>query len=164
VDVIDALVDQTDAVVAALRHPDVEVVQRQPFAPADQQHLPEKVLRHSGHHGGADKEQEDDELALQSAPVARLHSVEEAPVPLVDQNGEVDDRQLGADHADEKPARAPAVLGPEIGQRDPQERAHGRSEGVHEVYSGVGGDHNRCAPTIDEDTRSRKRRSALQKP
>ena len=98
-DVVHALVDETDAVVAAFRHPQVDIMQRHPLAPADEQHLSEIILHHRGGDGAAGEEQEDHQLALQTAPVARLDRIEEAAVPLVDQHGEVDDAQLRADNA-----------------------------------------------------------------
>ncbi len=47
-DVVDALVDETDAVVAALRHPERDISLRHPFAPADDEGLAEPVLSHAG--------------------------------------------------------------------------------------------------------------------
>jgi hypothetical protein len=130
-DVVDGLIDEADAIVAALRHPQRDIALRRPFAPANDQGLAEPVLPHAGQDRADRDEHEDDELALHRAPIARLQRVEEPAVPLIHLDRDIDHEQLGADDAGEQPARAPAVVRAEIGQREMEEGAQGSNDILH---------------------------------
>ena len=130
-DIVDALVDETDAVVAPLRHPEIDIAVGHPFAPADDQRLAEPVLAHAGEDRAERDQQEHQELELHRVPVARFDAVEEGGVPLRHLDGDIDHEQLGGDHADEQAARPPAILRAEIGQRQPQECAQREDDVAH---------------------------------
>src|SRR4051794_7502261 len=131
-DVVDGIVDETDAVVAALRHPNRDVAFGEPAPPADLQGLAEIVMA-----GGRDDrpegdEAENDQLAGKAGPVARLERVEEPRIPLDHRHRDIDEAKLGADHAGEQSMCAPAVLGAKIGQCESQKGTQGDDNAVHD--------------------------------
>ena len=74
VDVVDALVDEADAVVAPLRHPAVDIAVGHPLAPADHQRLAEPILRHADEDRAERDEAEHDELGLEARPSCALRA------------------------------------------------------------------------------------------
>ena len=78
-------------------------------------------------------EAEDEQFALEAVPVLRFQRVEEARVPLDHRHRHIDEAELGADHAGEQRARAPAVLGAEIGEREGEELAQRDDDSVHDA-------------------------------
>ena len=132
-DVVDRVVDEAKAVMAALRHPDRDVAFGQPAPPADLQRLPEIVLAGGRHDRAERNETEQEQLALEADPVARFERVEEARVPLDDRDRDVDEPELRADHAGEQYARAPAVLGAKIGEREGEKFAQRDDDSVHDA-------------------------------
>ena len=133
VDVVDRVVDEAQAVVAAVRHPDRDIALGQPAPPADLQGLAEVILA-GGRDDRAERDQaEEEQLALEAVPVARFERVEEARVPLDHRDRDVDQPKLGADHAGEQRAGAPAVLGAEVGEREGEEFAQRDDNAVHDA-------------------------------
>jgi hypothetical protein len=129
--VVDGVVDEPNAVMPALRHPERDVVFRHPAAPANLQRLPEIVLRHPGHDRAQRNRTEHDQLARERVPVARLERVEESCVPGNDRDRDIDEPELRRDHARQQQARRPAVFRAEIGQRERTKLPHGRHDAAH---------------------------------
>ena len=62
-----------------------------------------------------------DQLGTAAASQLRCSSaLKKRGVPVGHVDGDIDQAQLGRDHAGEQQARPPAILGAEIGQRKPQ--------------------------------------------
>ena len=132
-DVVDRVVDEADAVVAALRHPDRDVALGEPAPPADLQRLAEVILA-GGRRDRAERDQaEQEQFALEAVPVLRLERIEEARIPLDHRHRHIDEAEFRADHAGEQRARAPAVLGAKIRKREGEERAQRDDDAIHDA-------------------------------
>ena len=116
-DVVDGRVDHAHAVVPSLGHPDADEIVGQPAAPANLQRLPEEILRHAGQDGTDRDDGENDQFVPDGVPIAGFERVEKSPVPLDHLDGDEHVSKLAGDNAGEQGARAPPLLGAEVGQR-----------------------------------------------
>ena len=128
VGIVGRVAEQLHAVVVGAAEPVVEILPRHPAPPADLQPLIEIELIDREHDEGRRQRAEEQELADERVPVALLQRIVEAGVPLIDQDGDADDRQLDRDHGAEQDAAGPAVLGEEIGTGEPPDDGERREE------------------------------------
>ena len=132
-DVVDRIVDEADAVVAALRHPHRDIALGQEAPPADDEGLTEEVLRHADRDGAERDEAEDNQFGLEGFPVARLQRVEEARVPMDHRDGDEHVAELAGRDAGQQQACAPALLRTEVGKGEREERAQPENDTIHAV-------------------------------
>lgn len=130
-DVVDRTVDEADAIMASLRHPDRHVSLGHPAAPTDQQVLAEEILRHAGRDCARRDEAEHDKLGLECVPVARLQRIEEAGVPMNDRDGNEDVAKLAAYDPGQQRAPPPAILRMEIWQSERDKGAQPENDPAH---------------------------------
>src|SRR5262245_55076033 len=135
-DVVDGLIDEADAIMPALRHPDRDIVVGHPAPPADLQGLAEEILRDAGEDSADGDEAENYELFGEGVPVARFERVEEARVPGVDRDRDVDEGELGRHDAREQGPGGPAILRVEVRERQGKEGAEHPGESAHVWNSG----------------------------
>src|SRR5882762_8736430 len=134
-DVVDRIVDETDAVVAALRHPDRDIAFGEPASPTDLQGLAEVVLACGRDDRPEGDEAEDNQLAGKAGPVARFECVEKPRVPLDHRHGDIDEAELGADHPGDQARRAPDALGAKVRKGNIEESARGDDNAAHDPSS-----------------------------
>ena len=135
VDVVDALIDELQAIVTALRHPEADVPRGDPLPPSDGQRLDEEVRRGAGGDGAAQDETKDQQFGTQHVPAPLLQRVEEAGIPVDGQNRDGNQAELRRDHAAQQQAGLPAFLRSEIGKRKLKKRAQAQNHAGHTKHS-----------------------------
>ena len=141
VGVVGGVAQKLHAIVIGAGQPVIQICPRHPAPPADLQPLIEIELIDGEQDEGPRQHAKITELIDEGVPIPVLQGVVEFVVPLVDQNGDADDRQFDGDHRGEQDAAGPALFGAEIGagqSPDDGERRDDASHGETPVLSGHG--------------------------